>query len=102
MFQGMSIVFLPSFILLAVGIMIATWLAGGIVPALIWYGLKLLNPGLFYAAACLVCALVSLSIGSSWTTAATGNVRCCTAITQPSAVRALTARQAGTSAATSE
>ena len=73
-YDGMSVVFAPTFILLAVGIMIATWIAGGVVPALIYYGLKVLNPGIFYAAACFVCAIVSLSIGSSWTTAASVGV----------------------------
>jgi len=73
-YGSMMVVFAPIFILLAVGMMIAAWQAGGIVPALIWYGLKLLHPGVFYAAACLVCALVSLSIGSSWTTAASVGV----------------------------
>lgn len=73
-FDGMSVVFAPTFILLAVGIMIGAWIAGGVVPAMIYYGLKLLNPAIFYAAACLVCAIVSLSIGSSWTTAASVGV----------------------------
>ncbi len=69
-FQGMAIIFGPTFILLAVGIMIGAWMAGGVVPAMIYYGLKLMNPAVFYAATCLICAIVSLSIGSSWTTAA--------------------------------
>lgn len=73
-FNGMTIVFGPSFILLAVGVMIATWIAGGIVPTMIHIGLELLNPTIFYSAACLVCAIVSLSIGSSWTTAASVGV----------------------------
>jgi len=73
-YGSMQVVFAPSFILLAVGMLIAAWQAGGVVPALIWYGLKLLHPGVFYAAACLVCVLVSLSIGSSWTTAASVGV----------------------------
>ena len=73
-FSGMSIVFGPTFILLAVGIMIAAWIAGGVVPAMVYYGLKLMNPSVFYAAVCLVCAIVSLSIGSSWTTAASVGV----------------------------
>jgi NhaC family Na+:H+ antiporter len=73
-YQNMNVVFAPSFILLAVGIMIATWIAGGIVPALIWYGLQVLHPSIFYAACCAVCAIVSLSIGSSWTTAASVGV----------------------------
>ena len=73
-FQGMAIVFAPSFILLAVGILIAAWVAGGVVPVMIYYGLKLMNPAVFYAAVCLICAIVSLSIGSSWTTAASVGV----------------------------
>ena len=73
-YNGMIVVFAPSFILLAVGIMIATWVAGGVVPTMIYYGLTLLSPTVFYAAACLVCAIVSLSIGSSWTTAASVGV----------------------------
>lgn len=73
-FHNMSIIFGPSFILLAVGIMIATWIAGGVVPSMIYYGLELMNPGIFYAATCLICAIVSLSIGSSWTTAASVGV----------------------------
>ena len=73
-YHGMIVVFAPSFILLAVGIMIATWIAGGVVPTMIYYGLTLLSPTVFYAAACLVCAIVSLSIGSSWTTAASVGV----------------------------
>ncbi len=73
-FQGMAIIFGPCFILLAVGIMIGAWIAGGVVPAMIFYGLKLMNPAVFYAAVCLICAIVSLSIGSSWTTAASVGV----------------------------
>lgn len=73
-FQGMAIIFGPTFILLAVGIMIGAWIAGGVVPAMIYYGLKLMNPAVFYAAVCLICAIVSLSIGSSWTTAASVGV----------------------------
>ena len=46
----------------------------GTVPTLIYFGLELLNPSFFYAAACLICAVVAMSIGSSWTTAATVGV----------------------------
>ncbi len=73
-YASMTVVFAPSFILLAVGIMIAAWIAGGVVPTMIYFGLQLLSPDIFYAAACLVCAIVSLSIGSSWTTAASVGV----------------------------
>ncbi|MGB0420970.1 MAG: Na+/H+ antiporter NhaC [Limisphaerales bacterium] len=58
-------------ILCIIGIMISVWIAAGIVPNLILHGLELLSPGLFLAAACLICAIVSLATGSSWTTAST-------------------------------
>ena len=58
-------------ILLSVGGLIGTWLMAGTVPSLIYYGLELLNPQLFYVAACLICAIAALSTGSSWTVAGT-------------------------------
>jgi NhaC family Na+:H+ antiporter len=58
-------------ILLSVGALIGTWLMAGTVPSLIYYGLELLNPQAFYAAACLICAIASLATGSSWTVAGT-------------------------------
>jgi len=58
-------------ILLSVGALIGTWLLAGTVPAMIYYGLQLLHPQFFFAAACLICAVASLSIGSSWTVAGT-------------------------------
>lgn len=58
-------------ILLAVGSLIGTWLLSGTVPTMIYYGLQILNPSWFYPAACVICGIVALSIGSSWTTAAT-------------------------------
>lgn len=58
-------------ILLAVGSLIGTWILSGTVPTLIYYGLHLLDPSFFYPAACLICALVAVSIGSSWTVAGT-------------------------------
>lgn len=58
-------------ILLAVGILIATWKAGGIIPSMIYYGLNILNPSIFLFTACLICMIVSLCIGSSYTTAGT-------------------------------
>ncbi len=61
-------------ILLVVGMLIGVWVAGGVVPLLIAWGLELLSPGWFLAAACLICAVVSLVTGSSWTTAGTVGV----------------------------
>lgn len=58
-------------ILLSVGALIGTWILSGTVPTLIHYGIEILHPSIFYAAACLISAIVALSIGSSWTTAGT-------------------------------
>ncbi|MDR0424147.1 MAG: Na+/H+ antiporter NhaC, partial [Clostridiales Family XIII bacterium] len=58
-------------ILLVVGALIGAWIAAGIVPAMIYYGLMILSPGVFLVASCLICCIVSLASGSSWTTAGT-------------------------------
>ncbi|MCH9684332.1 MAG: Na+/H+ antiporter NhaC [Deltaproteobacteria bacterium] len=58
-------------ILLVIGMLMGTWLAGGIVPALIQWGLALLSPHWFLPTACAVCSIVSLVSGSSWSTAGT-------------------------------
>ena len=58
-------------ILLLIGSLAGTWLLSGIIPAMIYYGLQILNPAIFLVAACLVCAIVSVATGSSWTTSAT-------------------------------
>ncbi|MDX3774764.1 Na+/H+ antiporter NhaC [Chromatiaceae bacterium AAb-1] len=71
MVKGISLSLNAVLILFSVGALIGTWLLSGTVPSLIYYGLQLLNPGWFYAASCLICCIVSMSIGSSWTTAAT-------------------------------
>lgn len=72
--KGISLSLGACLILLAVGSLIGTWMLSGTVPTLIYYGLSLLNPNYFYAASCLICAVVAMSIGSSWTTAATVGV----------------------------
>lgn len=58
-------------ILLVVGSVIGTWILSGVVPTMIYYGLMVLKPAIFYAAACVICAMVALATGSSWTTAGT-------------------------------
>ena len=58
-------------ILLFVGALAGTWLISGIIPAMIYYGLKILNPTLFLPACIILCAIISLATGSSWTTSAT-------------------------------
>ena len=58
-------------ILLLIGALAGTWLISGIVPAMIYYGLQIVNPTYFLIAACLVSAIISLVTGSSWSTIAT-------------------------------
>ncbi|GAA5140532.1 Na+/H+ antiporter NhaC [Thalassotalea piscium] len=72
--HGISISLGAILILLAVGSLIGTWLLSGTVPTMVYYGLKIIDPSWFYAATCLVCGIVAMSIGSSWTTAATVGV----------------------------
>ncbi len=59
------------FILLMVGALAGTWLVSGIIPTMIYYGLQLLNPTIFLPACLIICAVISVATGSSWTTAAT-------------------------------
>ena len=58
-------------ILLVIGMLIGTWILGGIVPTMVYYGLKLISPSVFLVATCSICAIVSLASGSSWATAGT-------------------------------
>lgn len=58
-------------ILLMIGALAGTWMLSGVVPTMIYYGLQILNPTIFLFAACIVCSIVSIATGSSWTTAAT-------------------------------
>jgi len=58
-------------ILLAVGMLAGSWMISGVVPTLIYYGVQMLSPQFFLVCACVICALVSLLSGSSWTTIAT-------------------------------
>ena len=58
-------------ILLMVGALAGTWLISGIIPTMIYYGLQVLNPTIFLAACVIICAVISVATGSSWTTSAT-------------------------------
>jgi NhaC family Na+:H+ antiporter len=71
MVKSISSAMAAMLILLTIGALAGTWLMSGIVPAMIYYGLKILNPTFFLLAACVICALVSLATGSSWSTVAT-------------------------------
>jgi len=68
---GVSSAMGAVYILLAVGALIGTWNLAGTIPTIVYYGIALLQPNLFYVSAAVICGLVGLSIGSSWTTAAT-------------------------------
>ena len=61
-------------ILLLIGAISGTWTVSGVVPTFICYGLKIISPKVFLLTACVLCALVSLMTGSSWTTIATVGV----------------------------
>ncbi|MEM8660961.1 MAG: Na+/H+ antiporter NhaC, partial [Pseudomonadota bacterium] len=71
MVEGIALGLNPILILLAVGMLIGTWILSGTVPAMIYYGVEILNPNVFYAASAVLCAVVAISVGSSWTVAGT-------------------------------
>ena len=58
-------------ILLMVGALSGTWLVSGVIPTMVFYGLKILDPSFFLLASLLICAIISLATGSSWGTSAT-------------------------------
>lgn len=58
-------------ILLLIGAIASSWMLSGVVPTLIYYGLKIIHPSIFLVVACIICAIVSILTGSSWTTIAT-------------------------------
>lgn len=58
-------------ILLIIGALSGTWMVSGIVPTLIYYGMQIIHPDYFLASTCIICALISVMTGSSWTTIAT-------------------------------
>ncbi len=61
-------------ILIIVGILIGTWIDAGVVPAMIYYGLKILHPAIFFVATVLICSITSLATGTSWGTMGTMGV----------------------------
>tara|TARA_R110001599_G_scaffold353459_1_gene592461 strand:+ start:164654 stop:166141 length:1488 start_codon:yes stop_codon:yes gene_type:complete len=71
MIQGISLGLGPILILLSVGMLIGTWILCGTVPAMVYYGVQIINPSIFYAASAALCAVIAISIGSSWTVAGT-------------------------------
>ncbi|MDZ7332910.1 MAG: Na+/H+ antiporter NhaC [candidate division KSB1 bacterium] len=69
--NGISLALKACLILMVIGTLIGTWILSGIVPTMIYWGLKVLSPAIFLVTTCLICCLVSLATGSSWSTAGT-------------------------------
>lgn len=71
MSKTMGGIFVTVLILFVVGMLSGSWMISGVVPTLIYYGVQILSPKYFLVSACVICSLVSLLSGSSWTTVAT-------------------------------
>ncbi|GAA4299979.1 Na+/H+ antiporter NhaC [Aestuariibaculum suncheonense] len=69
--ENLKSVFTPIIILFLVGALAGTWLISGVIPAMVYYGLQVLNPTIFLPASVIICAIISIATGSSWTTSAT-------------------------------
>jgi NhaC family Na+:H+ antiporter len=69
--ENIKSVFVPILILFLVGALAGTWLVSGIIPAMVYYGLQVLNPDIFLPASVIIAAVISIATGSSWTTSAT-------------------------------
>ena len=70
-FENMKSVLVPILILFLVGALAGTWLVSGVIPAMVYYGLQVLNPTIFLPASVVIAAIISIATGSSWTTSAT-------------------------------
>jgi NhaC family Na+:H+ antiporter len=71
MIRGINLAMNAVLILMSIGILIGTWILSGVVPTMIFYGLQIISPGIFLLATLLICSIVSLGTGSSWSTAGT-------------------------------
>ncbi len=69
--DNLKSVLIPIMILFLVGALAGTWLVSGIIPAMVYYGLQVLNPSIFLPASVVIAAIISVATGSSWTTSAT-------------------------------
>ncbi len=69
--DGIHSILIAVLILMLIGIVIATWIASGTIPYIIYMGLKLISPKFFLLSACLTCAFMSMATGSSWSSAGT-------------------------------
>src|SRR5690606_22900025 len=69
--ENLKSVIVPIMILFLVGALAGTWLVSGVIPAMVYYGLQVLNPAIFLPASVIIASLISIATGSSWTTSAT-------------------------------
>jgi NhaC family Na+:H+ antiporter len=69
--ENLKTTFVPILILVLVGALAGTWLISGVIPAMVYYGLQVLSPSVFLPASVIICAIISIATGSSWTTSAT-------------------------------
>ena len=74
--HGCRIAATPNIIMILIGMLIPSWIAAGSIPALIYYGLQIINPSVFLLTTALICSIASISTGSSYTTGATFGVAC--------------------------
>lgn len=74
MMKGIGKVISSIVILMVIGMLIGVWLDSGVVPTMIYYGLKILKPSIFYLATVLICSITSIATGSSWGTVGTMGV----------------------------
>jgi Na+:H+ antiporter, NhaC family len=73
-YKGIRLALPAVVIIITVGMIISAWIGGGIIASMIYYGLLLITPSLFLVTICILCAIVALSIGSSWSTMGTVGV----------------------------
>ena len=62
---------MPILIIFSVGMMIGTWVLSGTVPIMVYYGIQIISPSIFYFLTCLICTVMALIMGSSWGTIST-------------------------------
>ncbi|TWT05310.1 Na+/H+ antiporter NhaC [Planococcus sp. CPCC 101016] len=70
-YRGIRLALPAIVIIIVVGMIIASWIGGGIIATMIYYGLQIITPSLFLMTICLICGIVALAIGSSWSTMGT-------------------------------
>ena len=70
-FETIKLALIAIIILMVIGMVIGSWIQSGVVPTMIYYGLQVISPKIFLFASLILCSIVSLATGSSWTTAGT-------------------------------